>query len=69
MQGSESKMREACWQCFYCGYLYDEALGDPERGITPGTPFADLPLDWICPGCGADPSDFQPAPAVGALSV
>ena len=23
--------------CDVCGYEYDEALGDPDHGITPGT--------------------------------
>ena len=22
-----------------CGYVYDPAVGDPENGIAPGTPF------------------------------
>ena len=24
--------------CTVCGYVYDEAAGDPEHGIAPGTP-------------------------------
>ena len=35
-----------------CGYRYDPAIGDPEHGIPPGTPFEDLPDDWECPECG-----------------
>ena len=38
------------WQCFFCGYLYDEAAGDPEEGIAPGTRWDDIPADWL-PGC------------------
>ena len=26
-----------------CGYVYDEALGDPENGIPAGTKWEDLP--------------------------
>ena len=25
--------------CEVCGWVYDEALGDPEHGIAPGTKF------------------------------
>ena len=41
-----------------CGYVYDPALGDPDGGIKPGTPFKDIPKDWKCPVCGASKSDF-----------
>jgi len=39
--------------CRYCGYVYDEAVGDPDSGIAAGTRYADLPEEWICPQCGA----------------
>lgn len=51
------------WQtyiCHACGYLYDEALGDPDSGLAPGTRFADIPEDWACPLCGVTKSDFSP---------
>ena len=47
--------------CDVCGYEYDPAAGDPDSGIGPGTAFADLPEDWVCPVCGASKSDFHPA--------
>jgi flavin reductase (DIM6/NTAB) family NADH-FMN oxidoreductase RutF/rubredoxin len=50
--------RENKYVCPACGYVYDPALGDPERGIAPGTPFEDLPEDWVCPLCGTEKSDF-----------
>ena len=36
--------------CDVCGWEYDEALGDPDNGIEPGTRFADLPpiLSVLC---------------------
>lgn len=40
------------YKCVPCGYIYDPKLGDPEHGIAPGTPFEDLPEDWVCPKCG-----------------
>jgi rubredoxin len=46
------------WQCFFCGYIYDEAVGDAEEGIAPGTRWEDIPADWACPGCGARKEDF-----------
>jgi rubredoxin len=27
------------YECQVCGYVYDPALGDPDGGIAPGTPF------------------------------
>ncbi|MFH1453512.1 MAG: rubredoxin [Armatimonadota bacterium] len=39
--------------CSICGYVYDPTLGDPESDIPEGTPFSELPADWVCPVCGA----------------
>ena len=41
-----------------CGYEYDPALGDPENGIAPNTPWEDLPDSFACPVCGLDKSFF-----------
>ena len=49
------------YSCKLCGYDYDPAVGDPENGIPPGTPFEDLPDDWECPVCGAGKEDFEEA--------
>jgi rubredoxin-NAD+ reductase len=49
----------AKWECEICGYIYDEALGDPDHGIAPGTRWADIPEDWLCPDCGVAKSEFQ----------
>jgi rubredoxin len=46
--------------CDACGYIYDPAIGDPEHGVAPGTPFDQLPSDWVCPECGADKTNFSP---------
>ena len=46
------------WQCFFCAFVYDEAVGDPERGVAPGTAWEDVPEDWYCPDCGAGKADF-----------
>ena len=34
--------------CGPCGYVYDPEVGDPDGGIAPGTPFEDIPDDWVC---------------------
>ena len=47
--------------CDVCGYVYDEAKGDPENGIAPGTRFADLPDDFECPLCGVAKDMFEQA--------
>ncbi len=46
------------YMCTICGYVYDPTRGDPENGINPGTPFENLPDDWVCPLCGAEKSAF-----------
>ena len=43
-----------------CGYEYDPAVGDPDGGIAPGTPFEDIPDDWVCPVCGLGKDAFSP---------
>jgi rubredoxin len=47
------------WQCVLCGFTYDEAAGLPADGIPPGTRWADVPADWVCPDCSATKSDFE----------
>ncbi|QLG88104.1 rubredoxin [Chitinibacter bivalviorum] len=47
------------WQCIVCGFIYDEAVGLPEEGITAGTAWADIPEDWACPDCGVAKADFD----------
>jgi rubredoxin len=46
------------WECIICGFIYDEAEGLPEEGIPPGTAWADIPDDWVCPDCGCAKEDF-----------
>jgi len=47
------------WMCINCGYTYDEAVGDPLNGLAPGTRWADIPDEWVCPDCGMAKSDFE----------
>ena len=42
-----------------CGYVYDEAAGDPQEGIEPGTKWENLPEDFTCPVCGLEKDGFS----------
>lgn len=44
--------------CEVCGYVYDEADGDPDNGVDAGTVWEDVPEDWLCPICGVGKEDF-----------
>ncbi len=61
------------WRCTVCGYIYDEATGEPATATPPGTPFVDLPPDWRCPVCGAGTDAFveqeeESGPAGGTVA-
>ena len=45
--------------CLICGWIYDEAAGLPEEGIPAGTRWEDVPMNWVCPECGARKEDFE----------
>ncbi len=45
--------------CTVCGWVYDQAEGLPDEGIAPGTAFADLPDDFVCPICGVGKDQFE----------
>jgi alkane 1-monooxygenase len=48
-------------RCPGCGYVYDEAVGDPREGFPAGTPWAAVPDTWCCPDCGVrEKVDFEP---------
>ena len=46
------------YECVVCGYVYDPKEGDPDGGVAAGTPWEDIPDDWVCPTCGAGKEDF-----------
>ncbi len=54
----EEKSSGERYICTICAYVYDPEVGDEAQGIPPGTPFEDLPDDWICPVCAAAKSMF-----------
>lgn len=49
----------AKYVCLVCGYVYDEAEGDEDAGIAPGTLWEDIPDDFVCPLCGAGKEEFE----------
>ncbi len=49
----------ARYRCTVCGFVYDEREGLPDEGFAPGTPWAEIPDDWVCPECGAGKEDFE----------
>jgi len=55
----ETVSKMAKYECTVCGYIYDPELGDPDGGIKPGTPFEEIPDDWVCPVCGASKDKFE----------
>jgi rubredoxin len=47
------------YMCVICGFVYDEAKGLPEEGFPPGTRWEDIPMNWVCPDCGAGKDEFE----------
>ncbi|MCZ4314323.1 rubredoxin [Comamonadaceae bacterium G21597-S1] len=47
------------WICLVCGWTYDEQAGDPASGLAPGTPWEQVPCDWVCPDCGVAKHEFD----------
>ena len=52
----ERKMK---YVCDVCGWVYDEAVGDADLGIAPGTKFENLPEDFLCPLCSVGKEFFS----------
>ena len=44
--------------CNVCGWVYDPEVGVPESDIPAGTPFEELPENWVCPICELDKGVF-----------
>ena len=49
----------AKYKCMMCGYVYDEAKGDPDNGIPAGTKWEDLPASYACPVCASPKGQFK----------
>lgn len=46
--------------CTVCQWVYDPALGEPDQLVAPGTPWAQVPDSFLCPGCGIGKEVFEP---------
>ena len=56
------------WRCPGCGYTYDEQAGHPREGFPAGTPWSEVPDEWVCPDCGVrDKLDFEAEPVAEPL--
>ena len=49
----------AKYVCDICGWIYDEELGLPEKGIAEGATFENLPEDFECELCGVGKDNFS----------
>lgn len=46
--------------CTVCQWVYDPAQGEPDQLVAPGTPWAQVPDSFLCPGCGIGKEVFEP---------
>lgn len=56
------------FECLACGYTYEPTKGDDRNDIPAGVPFADIPLNWRCPVCGAQKKRFANVGPAGTPS-
>lgn len=59
MSTAQAVSRPKVMRCVLCGFVYRPEEGDPESGISPGTPWHEIPDDWVCPDCGSAKADFH----------
>ena len=50
LEGTAGTAASKKYKCSACGHIYDDA--------TEKVKFTELPLDWVCPACGAEKIDF-----------
>lgn len=50
-------MSDGRMRCSVCGHVYKPEKGD--TGVEPGTPFEEIPPNWVCPVCGAAKDKFE----------
>jgi rubredoxin len=58
LEQTEASTQAAAFQCSNCLTVYDLKYGDPESGISPGTPFEKLPSTYTCPVCDSGKEFF-----------
>jgi len=55
----ESMDTGPCMQCSVCQWIYDPALGEPMQNVAPGTPWSEVPDDFLCPECSLGKEVFD----------
>jgi anaerobic nitric oxide reductase flavorubredoxin len=46
-------------QCSVCQWIYDPELGEPLQDVAPGTPWRDVPDNFLCPECSLGKDVFD----------
>lgn len=46
--------------CDVCGYVYDPPSATRRTALPPGTPWEEVPEDWLCPLCAVGKDQFSP---------
>lgn len=46
-------------QCSVCQWIYDPAKGEPNQQVQPGTPWSEVPDDFLCPECSLGKEVFD----------
>lgn len=57
MQSKIRSMKK--YVCDVCGWVYDPEVGCPEAGVAPGTPWEEVPEDFLCPLCSVGKDQFS----------
>ncbi len=53
-------------QCSVCQWVYDPATGEPNQDVQPGTPWSEVPDNFLCPECSLGKEVFD-VPATEAV--
>ena len=46
-------------QCSVCQWIYDPAKGEPMQDVAPGTPWSEVPDNFLCPECSLGKDVFD----------
>lgn len=48
-----------CMQCSVCQWIYDPEKGEPLQDVAPGTPWSEVPDNFLCPECSLGKDVFD----------
>ena len=46
-------------QCSVCQWIFDPAKGEPMQDVAPGTPWSEVPDNFLCPECSLGKDVFD----------